>query len=674
MSLRRRCAAGRRLNSEVDRFRVVFADLDNGLPRFSRELEPSLVVQTSDAGGERFQAQWFIADPAGEQLTEEQWRGVMRCLVKDWGADPNAAKPAQGLRLAGTLNLKPGRGRFRVRIVHEFGRTFTASQMLEMLPPLPEPEPEYAAKQYAAGEEHAKLSSSMEKRQRRYFETGFAAHLARLSAMGRGSGRNDATYRSACRWGRYAHHGIASRQELVDGYLNACRANGLLMEDGDKACRATINGGISKAVNDRLEDLPNRGHTRFKKSAGRGGGPSSDNVDNDSAPDWPERTEKGSPRSRSQANIREFIAWRGVQFQFNAFTMRASATLDGETVPLSDEIMRGLRLEADALGLSPSKDFFEDVCLDLAQRNSFHPPREYLVGLVWDKTERLGKWLTTYLGVEDCALHGAFGRIHLIAAVRRLRKPGTKHDACLVFESKEQGVGKSTAIRTLAGDEWFTDALSIGEDPKGVIEQTSGAWLVEIAELSGIRRSEVEQVKAMISRQVDRARLAYGRFASDRARQFVLFGTVNESQYLRNSTGNRRFWPVRVGRIDLKALTRDRDQIWAEAAFHETRGEAIELPERLWAEAAKAQESRVIGDPWKEILGPVLEGKRGCILAKQLWAKLGIQPDRQDGNAGQRLTRVMNELGFKKARRRGHPEDGFAWCWTNSEETEWLYI
>ena len=156
------------------------------------------------------------------------------------------------------------------------------------------------------------------------------------------------------------------------------------------------------------------------------------------------------------------------------------------------------------------------------------------------RRERLDHWLATYLAVEDTALHRAFGRIHLIAAARRLCQPGTKHDACLVFESKEQGVGKSTAIQILASPAWFTDSLSIGEDAKGVIEQTNGAWLVEFSELSGIQRREVEQVKAMISRQVDRARLAYGRFVSDRPRQFVLFGIVNEAQYLRDATGNRR--------------------------------------------------------------------------------------------------------------------------------------
>ena len=335
--------------------------------------------------------------------------------------------------------------------MHEAGRTYTVAQILEMFPPIPEPEPEYAAHSYTAGEERVKLSSSMEKRHRRYFETGFTSHLNRLSAMSKGSGRNDATYKSACRWGRYVHHGIASRRELIDGYLKACKSNGLLAGDLEKPCVATICGGIDKAANDRLDDLPERPRPTYKKPGGDGTGSREPSDAAGSDIDWPEKTEKELPRSRSQANIKAFLDWRGATFEFNAFTMRASVTMDGETVPLSDEVMRGLRLEADALRLSPSKDFFEDVCLDLAHRNSYHPPREYLDGLVWDRRERLDHWLAAYLAVEDTTLHRAFGRIHLIAAARRLRQPGTKHDACLVFESKEQGVGKSTAIQIPVG-------------------------------------------------------------------------------------------------------------------------------------------------------------------------------------------------------------------------------
>ena len=117
-------------------------------------------------------------------------------------------------------------------------------------------------------------------------------------------------------------------------------------------------------------------------------------------PEWPEVTKAGSPRPRSQTNIRAWLEWAGVELSYNSFTLRASAKIKGETVALSDAVMRSLRLEADALGLSPAKDFFDDVCLDVARRNSFHPVRDYLDRVTWDGTPRVDRWLSTYPTVE----------------------------------------------------------------------------------------------------------------------------------------------------------------------------------------------------------------------------------------------------------------------------------
>ena len=267
---------------------------------------------------------------------------------------------------------------------------------------------------------------------------------------------------------------------------------------------------------------------------------------------WPETTQHGHPRQRSQQNIQAFLAWRGVKLSMNSFSMRCFAEIDGAEVPIDDDILRRLRLEADALGLAAPEKFFDDVIINSATANAYHPPRDYLAQLKWDKKPRLYRWLTTYVGAEDPPLHRAWARIHLCAAVRRLRCPGAKHDAMLVFEGR-QGTGKSTAIRKL-GDQWFNDSLMLGDGPKEIIEQTSGAWLIEFAELNGIRGRALEQIKAMISRQSDRARLAWGRHAVDRPRQFVLFGTTNNSHYLHDSTGDRRFWTVKVGKIDLEGL------------------------------------------------------------------------------------------------------------------------
>ena len=131
---------------------------------------------------------------------------------------------------------------------------------------------------------------------------------------------------------------------------------------------------------------------------------------------------------------------------------------------------------------------------------------------------------------------------------------------------------------------------------------TAGKWLVELPELDGMGKRDASTVKSMASRQIDKARLSYGRATSERPRQFVLVGTVNENHYLRDSTGNRRFWPIKVGDCDVDAIARDRDQLWAEAAYYEARGESLVLPKNLWSAATEAQQKRMLIDPWGEIL------------------------------------------------------------------------
>jgi len=113
-----------------------------------------------------------------------------------------------------------------------------------------------------------------------------------------------------------------------------------------------------------------------------------------------------------------------------------------------------------------------------------------------------------------------------------------------------------------------------------------------------MKRAEVEQVKAIASRTEDRARAAYGRFPARQQRRCVFFATTNDDTYLKSQTGNRRFWPVPIGAIDLEALRRDRDQLWGEAAYHEAQGASIGLPAKLWADARAEQDRRLVADPW----------------------------------------------------------------------------
>src|SRR6516225_2574115 len=230
--------------------------------------------------------------------------------------------------------------------------------------------------------------------------------------------------------------------------------------------------------------------------------------------------------------------------------------------------------------------------------NQFDPVVDYLDGLKHDGEPRIDTWLTVYLGAEDNTLNRAIGRKMLIGAVRRAHEPGCKFDYVVVLEGA-QGSGKSTALRILAGDANFSDAEILSADSRGQQELIVGVWIFELSELAGLRKTDVEKVKMFASKTCDSARPAYGRSRVDRPRRCIFVGTTNDAEYLQDATGNRRFWPVLTGTIDLAALRRDRDQLWAEAA---TANEEPTIPQELWGAAAERQNSRLIADPWDDRL------------------------------------------------------------------------
>ncbi|MCB1502163.1 MAG: toprim domain-containing protein [Bauldia sp.] len=226
-----------------------------------------------------------------------------------------------------------------------------------------------------------------------------------------------------------------------------------------------------------------------------------------------------------------------------------------------------------------------------------HPVRDYLTGLAWDGTPRLETWTLRYLGADDTPLNRAFGSLWMISAVARIMRPGAKVDHMLILEGP-QGAKKSTALKVLAGDAWFTDELAeIGS--KDAAQQMRGIWIIEIAELDAIGRAEVSRIKAFLTRTVDRYRPPYERYVIDVPRQCVFAGSVNPDTYLRDETGNRRFWPVRCGQIDLDGLRLDRDQLWAEAVALFRAGAVWWLDDpKVVALAEAEQEARHQSDAW----------------------------------------------------------------------------
>ena len=361
----------------------------------------------------------------------------------------------------------------------------------------------------------------------------------------------------------------------------------------------------------------------------------------------------------SQRNIRLALRKLKVSLAYNEFSQRTEIEgLSGFGPHLDDAAVIHLWLQIEVrFKFRPKKEFFFDVLSDAARLNTYHPVRDYLDQLQWDGQERIEKWLFTYMGAEDTAYTRAVGKLLLVGAVRRIREPGCKFDEMVIFES-DQGMNKSSALQTLAvRDEWFGDDLPLGAEGRVVVEQTRGKWILEAGELKGMSARRVGELKNFLSSARDRARMSYGRLEADHPRHFVIVGTTNEERYLKDRTGNRRFWPVTVRDINLEALRSDLDQLWAEAALLERQGESIRLDPGLWSEAAAEQGAREEIEPWQDLLAEALDGLEGKIRSADVWKLVGVQPGNQTQNQNNRLGSSMKALGWERKQLKWNGKD-----------------
>lgn len=245
---------------------------------------------------------------------------------------------------------------------------------------------------------------------------------------------------------------------------------------------------------------------------------------------------------------------------------------------------------------SPTK--FKDALLAVvAAERIYHPIKNYFAGLSWDGVPRLDSLLIDYCGAEDNPYTRAVTRKTLCAAVARVYEPGRKFDSILVL-SGPQGIGKSTFFAKLGGA-WYSDSLAISDmKDKTAAEKLQGYWILELGELAGIKKVDVETVKSFVTRVDDKYRQAYGMVVESHPRSCIIVGTTNsESGFLRDITGNRRFWPVQVSEHgshhpwDLEEI----DQVWAEAIQAYKDGESLflsgEVAQMAYAKQQEAMES-----------------------------------------------------------------------------------
>lgn len=347
----------------------------------------------------------------------------------------------------------------------------------------------------------------------------------------------------------------------------------------------------------------------------------------------------------------------------------AIKTLAGDRIRLNELFQQiewdGVPISTDGLRLKIALDFNIDVSrgdaidivTDIARQNAYHPVRQYLEqvhSIYQPDIEALNHIADRYFGTGN-PLFNAFLKRTLIGAVARVFRPGCKMDTTLILQGP-QGYNKSSFFKVLAGEDWFDDSLGNISD-KDERLKLHRSWFSEWPELECVfRRKDISSVKAFLSCATDNLRVPYGRSVESFPRRSVIVGSTNETQFLNDPTGSRRFWVVPVKqRIDVELLKQERDRIWAAAVELYHRGEQWWLTPLEEAAATNANQDFQIEDAWSGYIETFLAGKTWVTTGQVLEEALGIEPARQDKISQMRMADILRGLGWvSKTREMGN--------------------
>ena len=322
--------------------------------------------------------------------------------------------------------------------------------------------------------------------------------------------------------------------------------------------------------------------------------------------------------------------------------------------PVTDVDVNVVQEQLQHLGLKRlSKDTVHQAVDVRAYECRFHPVENYLTGLQWDGTARLANLFPDYFGAEKTEYTQAIGPMFLISMVARIRRPGCKADHLPVIEGP-QGTLKSTACSILGG-EWFSDGLPDVTAGKDAQQHLRGKWLIEVSEMHAMNRAETTQLKAFITRQVERYRPSHGRKEVIEPRQCVFVGTTNRDAYLRDETGGRRFWPVKCLNINVDALARDRDQLFAEAVMAFQKGDMWWPKKDFEREHIMPQQAeRYDADAWEEKIAAYVGNKAKVTVGQVGFDAIGIETPHLGTAEQRRIAASLERLGWRRAKRDGH--------------------
>jgi hypothetical protein len=435
-----------------------------------------------------------------------------------------------------------------------------------------------------------------------YADAALNAEVEKVRAARVGQ-RNDILNTAAFNLGQLVGSGLLDRAE-VEMALRAA-ASSLIADDGADTVEATIASGITSGMAQPREPKK-KPHTLPR--------------------DWYADCIVGAEGqvlgniANALLALRSDPAWQGVlsydEMLRTAILQQPVArhgpprpTEVSKPRPVCDEDVAAAQEWLQIAGIpTVGKDTTHSAVDLVARENSFHPVRDYLDWLAWDRVERLPSWLHKYLGADNCPYATEVGKMFLISMVVRIYQPGCKLDYMLILQGG-QGAKKSSACQILAGD-WFSDNMTENLASKDASQHIRGKWLIELAELHALGRSETTALKSFLTRRTEIYRPSYGRKEVHEPRQVAFIGTTNKATYLRDETGGRRFWPITVGKIDLDQLQKDRDQLFAEAMHRYRKGE------HWWPDAefereqiAPQQEARYEADAWEDLIVAYLDNE-----------------------------------------------------------------
>lgn len=650
--------------------RAVWGDFDQGCNVDAFKLPPSVVITTSKKDGITKKQCLWLTDR--NVLTREETLGVVGHIAHTYNGDLNTLKYCQVLRLPGFHHMKdpddPQMVRFSAPAIDQKGlvTVYTRSEILDAFPPR-------AATERVERDPDLRDVPVVEE-----LDTPLAVEQARsylataTPAVADGTG-DGTTYRTAC---RVRDFGISQGKALEvmmepDGWNERCdppwepeELEGKIENAWEYAQNRSGVASLEHQFGDIIEQEPDPAYLK--------------EIVAEATPASPKKIEwavtnpeTGKPVSNSLENVEILLEHFGLTVRLNDFSGKRSITGLKDYQSLNDDAFNVLWAMAQRVKLKIGIDALVRLTQVAADKHRYHPVLDYLRSLKWDGVERVDTWLSTYCGAEDTPLHREFARLFLVAAAKRVLQPGCKFDYMLVLQGK-QGVGKST-VGAILGGEWYGNSLRLGSDPKETVERTRGRWIVELAELAGMASREIESIKDQITTQVDGpVRPAYGRVEIEIPRQWIMLGTTNSETPFKDRSGNRRFLPVVVHKVDFAGLLSARDQLLAEAYVRALRGESLAFNPALETEAEKAQAERVEVDPIKETFADLLEGLTGRVTKDDLWMALGASHTIKRGQREQNnINAALKELGWEAARHR-HPNGRRYYCFEKSPYLSWL--